>query len=703
MKKILLTLLLAGMAECALGGYVVVTDTIRGANGSPATGGTIFITPRTQFVCSNGDQIYANITITAPINSLGVFSVTLCSNTTATPISTSYRISVQPKNGTATTETWVVPVTNPSHLPDVRTSPTPIPSFLITLPQITTSLNGTLRANGTGITTVSGSASDCVLVNGTSSACSGLSSIANNRVLGNVSGSTAVPIAITVDNIFGMIGSLSQGALIYRGASAMQVLGAGTSGQFLKTQGAGANPIWADNPGLSSILNNRVLGNVSGGSATPTGITVDEILGMIGTPSQGTMIFRGASAYQNLAPGTSGYFLQTQGAGANPVWAAVSSTSGFGITVATNTITVAAGTWNGGGTHYDVAQTVFTKQSLVVSTATGSNPVTLTVPDTAQMRNGDTYTFAGCLGKTGLNGAQVITVTVSGAPGQITVPVTDAGTYTANSCTLAGTGSGMIDIYVRGSDGSVMLEHSTAAGMFIKVTSGPGVLNQVATPDFVKSGINLVGTVPIVAGALGSATPLISNGRDVLVAGDGLIGTPNATGFTFAVDSTICRTSGANCPGAGSYLPLSGGTLTGQTAISVNSGSNVGLNIYNAGAGLALLQVGTDATHTFQAYFASSSAVMGTFSNSYPIQFQGSEIDLNPNATATIKVIEKAEVILPIAVGALPTCNSGSKGGRTTVTDSNAASFTAGIGAVVAAGGSTIVPVFCDGTNWRIG
>jgi len=54
-------------------------------------------------------------------------------------------------------------------------------------------------------------------------------------------------------------------------------------------------------------------------------------------------------------------------------------------------------------------------------------------------------------------------------------------------------------------------------------------------------------------------------------------------------------------------------------------------------------------------------------------------------------------------VGSLGTCNTAAKGTRKFVTDSNAASFTAGIGAIVAAGGTTNVPVTCDGTNWRIG
>lgn len=55
-----------------------------------------------------------------------------------------------------------------------------------------------------------------------------------------------------------------------------------------------------------------------------------------------------------------------------------------------------------------------------------------------------------------------------------------------------------------------------------------------------------------------------------------------------------------------------------------------------------------------------------------------------------------------IAVANLPTCNAHNTGGRDVVNNANA-TFTAGIGAVVAGGGANVVPVFCDGTNWRIG
>jgi len=53
-------------------------------------------------------------------------------------------------------------------------------------------------------------------------------------------------------------------------------------------------------------------------------------------------------------------------------------------------------------------------------------------------------------------------------------------------------------------------------------------------------------------------------------------------------------------------------------------------------------------------------------------------------------------------VAQLPAASAALLGTRSVVTDSNAA-LTAGIGAIVAAGGANVVPVFCDGTNWRIG
>lgn len=54
------------------------------------------------------------------------------------------------------------------------------------------------------------------------------------------------------------------------------------------------------------------------------------------------------------------------------------------------------------------------------------------------------------------------------------------------------------------------------------------------------------------------------------------------------------------------------------------------------------------------------------------------------------------------AVAALPDPATSGAGARAFVTDSNATT-TAGIGAVVAAGGANKVPVYSDGVAWRIG
>jgi hypothetical protein len=53
-------------------------------------------------------------------------------------------------------------------------------------------------------------------------------------------------------------------------------------------------------------------------------------------------------------------------------------------------------------------------------------------------------------------------------------------------------------------------------------------------------------------------------------------------------------------------------------------------------------------------------------------------------------------------VANLPAAATVGAGARATVTDATQ-TLTAGIGATVAGGGANIVPVFSDGTNWKIG
>lgn len=58
--------------------------------------------------------------------------------------------------------------------------------------------------------------------------------------------------------------------------------------------------------------------------------------------------------------------------------------------------------------------------------------------------------------------------------------------------------------------------------------------------------------------------------------------------------------------------------------------------------------------------------------------------------------------VTAVSVANLPAAATVGAGARASATDATQ-TLTAGIGAVVAGGGANTVPVFSDGTNWRIG
>jgi hypothetical protein len=100
---------------------------------------------------------------------------------------------------------------------------------------------------------------------------------ATSRILGRKTAGTGDPEECTLSEILDFIGSAAQGDILYRGASGWAKLAAGTSGQFLKTQGAGANPVWAAAGGGSdpwTYVKLTADGTGTAGSAESTGLTV---------------------------------------------------------------------------------------------------------------------------------------------------------------------------------------------------------------------------------------------------------------------------------------------------------------------------------------------------------------------------------------------------------------------------------------------
>jgi hypothetical protein len=179
-----------------------------------------------------------------------------------------------------------------------------------------------------GTATTINFASGTVTVSGqvatyTPSGGGGLPSIASGDTLANLTSSSATPTGVTVSAMLDYVFTAAQGDILYRGASTWAVLAPGTSGLYLKTQGASANPIWASaSTTLPSINSGDLLGNATAGPAVAADTTLTALLDQnFSSPGQGAIIYRGASTYQALGAGTSGQALVTQGASANPHWA----------------------------------------------------------------------------------------------------------------------------------------------------------------------------------------------------------------------------------------------------------------------------------------------------------------------------------------------------------------------------------------------
>jgi hypothetical protein len=72
-----------------------------------------------------------------------------------------------------------------------------------------------------------------------------LANVSTATIKGRATGGSGSPEDLTLSQVLDLIGSAAQGDILYRDSSGWARLAAGTSGYFLKAQGAGANPTWA--------------------------------------------------------------------------------------------------------------------------------------------------------------------------------------------------------------------------------------------------------------------------------------------------------------------------------------------------------------------------------------------------------------------------------------------------------------------------
>jgi hypothetical protein len=169
-------------------------------------------------------------------------------------------------------------------------------------------------AAGVGLTTGAGPI--------TGSGTMSLAAVPTGDLLANTSGSSAAPVPISVTLLFDAVFGATQGSVLYRSATTWVLLVPGTPGQFLATGGAAANPSWQNAPITgASTPNLRIVSNISGSAAVPTGNTLSNILDAIISSNRGTLVYRTNTGWVGLAPGAAGQVLQTGGVGGDPSWA----------------------------------------------------------------------------------------------------------------------------------------------------------------------------------------------------------------------------------------------------------------------------------------------------------------------------------------------------------------------------------------------